>query len=142
MDEKELKVRIEEKIVELEKYLEEFNLIEIPEFEEYIKDIKIKAISERYFEKIMEVIINLTLLLIRYKKLKQPEDEDHAFSILSKNKIISEDLSKRLKDAKDMRNIIIHNYLKVEDIIVYQAVTEEIIRDSDEFLEKIKVAIS
>jgi|SRR3989338_3685059 len=141
MDKKIISERLDEKIEEIEKYLEEFSTFEIPEFEEYSEAIGLKAICERYFEKIIEAIISATLLLIRYKNFKQPENEEHAFVILSNNGIISKEFAKKLKDAKNMRNIIIHNYLKVEDVIVYNAVTEEIITDAEEFLNSVKTAL-
>jgi uncharacterized protein YutE (UPF0331/DUF86 family) len=131
----ELKERINEKIKEIKQYLEEFSQIEIPDFEEYQKNFKLKAACERYFEKIVEPIINLALLIIRLKKFDKPENEDHIFIILSKNNVISEKLARRLKDAKDMRNIVIHNYLRVDDLIVYTAIAEEIVKDAEEFLE-------
>jgi len=131
----EIQRRIDEKIEEIRTYLEEFQEIEIPDFEQYKKDFKLKASCERYFEKIVEPLINLALLVIRLKKFDKPENEDHIFIILSKNKIISEQLAKKLKDAKDMRNIIIHNYLRVDDSIVYTAIAEEIAKDAEEFLD-------
>jgi uncharacterized protein YutE (UPF0331/DUF86 family) len=137
MIEKRLEERIAEKRLELKKYLEEFNRLEIPNFEEYENDFKIKAMSERYFEKIVEVIIQLTLYIIRLKKLESPESEDHAFIILAKNNILSGELAKRLHDAKDMRNIVIHNYSKIENSIVYKAITEEIVKDAEEFLKEV-----
>ncbi len=136
-----LKERISEKIAELEKYLEEFERFDIPELEQYRQDIQLKAACERYFEKIVETIISLTLLLIRYKNLKRPEDEEHAFFILFKNGIISEGFAERLRDAKDMRNRIVHNYITVDDSIVLHAFSEEIVKDSEEFLECIKKAL-
>lgn len=137
----EIKDRIESKIAELEKYLDEFDSFQIPELEEYRRAIALKAACERYFEKIVEVIINLTLLVIKYKKLKQPENEEHAFLILSKSGIISEEFAKKLRDAKDMRNRIVHNYITIDDSVAYHAFSEEIVKDSAEFLEVVKKAL-
>ncbi len=39
-----------------------------------------------------------------------------------------------------MRNIIIHNYRKVRDEIVYEAVSDEIFRDAEEFTESLEKA--
>ena len=133
-----MKSRLEEKIEELEKYLEEFETIEIPEIEEYKKNIKIKAICERYFEKIVGAIISVSILLIKEKSLISPETEEQAFLILAKNKIISEELSEKLKEAKNMRNIIIHNYQKVDNEIVYDSITAEILKDAKDFISSIK----
>jgi uncharacterized protein YutE (UPF0331/DUF86 family) len=37
-----------------------------------------------------------------------------------------------------MRNRIVHNYITIDDNIVYHAISEEIIKDSKEFLDKIE----
>jgi len=133
----EIEDRISEKIEELERYLREFDTFDIPEFEEYVKDIKIKAACERYFEKIVETVISITLLIIREKNLKSPESEEHAFIILAKNNIISNELSEVLRNAKDMRNRIIHDYGDIDDEIVFEAVSREIARDAREFIKQI-----
>jgi len=138
---KELKERLENNIKDVVKYLEELREVEIPEYEEYKDNFKIKAICERYVEKITESLISIALLIIRLKEFNPPEDEDHIFIILSKNNIISSELAGRLKDAKDMRNIIVHNYPKVDDLIIYSAITEEIIKDTEEFLNAIEEKI-
>jgi len=122
-------------------YLEEFQSIEIPEFEEYKKDVKAKAACERYFEKIIEAVISAAFIIVKEKNLKSPESEEQAFFILSKNKILSENLAVKLKQAKDMRNIIIHNYENVEDEIVYDSITKEIKADAEEFLMQIKKSL-
>lgn len=137
----DLKNRINDKLSEIEKNLNEFQSMDIPELEEYRKDIKTKAASERYFEKIVEGIISVGLLIIRLKKFSVPESEEHAFIILAKNNIINKDLAERLKDAKDMRNRIVHNYVTVDDSIVYRAISEEITKDAEEFLRDIKMAL-
>lgn len=133
-----LKQRINEKIEELDNDLKELESFEIPELDQFKGDIKLKAACERYFEKIVEGIISIAFLMIRLKNLSSPESEEHAFVILAKNNIISEEFAKRLKDAKDMRNRIIHNYITIDDTIVYHAIGEEIIRDATEFLDNIK----
>ena len=128
--------RLADKIAEIEKYLEELETI-IPEtLDEYISSLEKKAACERYFEKIVEAITDLAFLIIKLKKLKIPEDDVDAFNILLKNKIIDEAISKKLKDAKGMRNIIAHQYGKIDDELVYDAITEKIRKDASEFVKK------
>jgi len=107
-------------------------------YEEYLKDFVKKAACERYFEKIIEASTDLASFIIRYKKFEIPEDDEKAFDILTKNMLIREELAKRLKEAKGMRNIIAHEYGKVDDVIVFHAVTEELIKDVRDFLDKIE----
>ena len=67
-----------------------------------------------------------------------PEDDEGAFDILTNENMIDVWLAKKLKEAKGMRNIIAHEYGKVDDKIVFSALTEELEKDITEFLEKIK----
>jgi len=129
--------RINEKIDEVEKYLEELESITPDDLEDYLSSSMIKAACERYFEKIVEAIVSISFLFIREKELKSPESEEHAFLILSNNEIITDDLSAKLRKAKDMRNRIIHNYGEIDDAIVFHSVSEELRRDAEEFIKNI-----
>lgn len=129
--------RINDKINEIYKYLEELGSIAPSSFEEYKSSIEKKAACERYFEKIAEAIIDLAFLAIKAKNLRVPEDDVDAFSILLENKIIDNNLASRLKNAKGMRNIISHQYGKVDDELVFESITNELIIDSKEFIKEI-----
>jgi len=129
--------RIKEKTKELKKYVSELELIMPDNFNVYLNDFKTKAACERYFEKIVESIIDLAFLVIKEKGFTSPEDDSGAIDILKKENIIDNELAKKLKDAKGMRNIIIHQYGSVDDEIVYSSITEEIISDAQDFIDSI-----
>ena len=133
--------RIDDKIIEIEKYLEELESILPSSFEEYISDWKIRDICERRFERIIEATEDLAFLMVNYKELKHPEHEQEIFDVLQKNKIISEILAKRLKAAKGMRNIIAPQYGEIDDELVFEAVTEQLIKDVNEFIDLIENAM-
>ena len=135
------KSRINDKILEIEGYIQELNEILPQTFEEYISNFEKRAACERYFEKIIESVVDLTFLVIQGRKLKTPEDEESSFMLLSKEKIISDELAKKLKDAKGMRNIIAHEYGKIDDELVYEAITEQLEKDINEFIDVIKKEI-
>ena len=46
------------------------------------------AATERYFEKIIETMLDIAFLIIKRKKYTIPEDDFNAFEILYENKII------------------------------------------------------
>jgi uncharacterized protein YutE (UPF0331/DUF86 family) len=127
--------RINEKVIEIIKYLEELESVLPRSFEEYKSDWKVRDICERRFERIIEAVIDLGFLIIKEKKLKTPEDDKNVFDILNDNDFISFELSEKLKDAKGMRNVIAHEYSKINDEWVYEAVTEQLIKDVEEFLK-------
>ena len=133
--------RITDKIEEISEFLEELKSIIPSSFEEYKSSIEKKAACERYVEKIIEAVTDLAFLIIKDKKLRIPEDDIDAFNILLENKIIDGDLAAKLKNAKGMKNIISHQYGKIDDEIVFEAITQELERDVRNFIsvvEKIK----
>lgn len=130
--------RIKDKINEIKKYLEELLSIKPIKLRDYIKDLKTKAACERYFEKIIEAVIDLSFLVIKEKGFELPEEDSEAFNILEKEEVISVSLSEKLKDAKGMRNILAHQYGAVDDELVFNAISEEIESDVSDFINTIK----
>ncbi|MEK6934772.1 MAG: DUF86 domain-containing protein [Nanoarchaeota archaeon] len=135
---KEVKMRIEDKIKEIEDYLGQLLDILPKNFQEYIVNYEKKAACERYFEKIVEALVDLAFIVIKEKKFKIPEDDIKAFFVLVDENIIEEKLAEGLREAKGMRNIIVHEYGKINDELVFYAIAEELEKDVVEFLEKIK----
>ena len=133
-----MKERIKDKIKQIEEFIGTLSEIKPLTFEDYINDLKTKAACERYAQKIIEAIIDLTYLVIKERKWRLPEGDEQAFDILIKNKILSLELGKKLQDAKGMRNFLIHQYGEVDDEIIFNAINEELEKDIAEFLNKIE----
>lgn len=127
--------RIEDKVCEIERFLEELESSLPTDLNEYKHNYKIRAICERYFEKIVEALVDTAFLMIKENDFQIPEEDKKAFDILATEKVISENLSEKLKEAKGMRNIIVHEYGEIDDEVVFEAVTEEIIKDAKEFIK-------
>ena len=83
-------------------------------------------------------MIDITFLVITKRELAFPEEDKKAFDVLGAAKIISPDLAQKLKEAKGMRNILAHNYGKVNDNLVFEAVTERLNNDIRLFIESMK----
>ncbi|MBT5023276.1 DUF86 domain-containing protein [Candidatus Woesearchaeota archaeon] len=129
--------RIKDKISEVEQFLTELESFIPSKFIDYSHDLKTRAACERYFEKIIEAVVDLSFLLIREIGAMLPEDEKGSFDSLKNEGIISEKLCNKLKDAKGMSNIIAHNYGSVDDEIVFNSLNEELITDVSDFLDQI-----
>ena len=133
-----MKNRINDKINEIERFLDELAEIIPQNLNEYNRNFEKKAACERYFEKIIESAIDLAFLTIKLKGFEMPEEDKKAFDILVKEKIIAEKLAERLKDAKGMRNIIAHEYGNTDDELVFHAIADEIEKDIKEFINSIE----
>jgi len=130
--------RLNEKAGEIESFLLDLEETAPDTFEEYLNDKTKKAACERYAEKIIEAAIDLAFMAVRHKNLVTPEEEEKAFDTLSKSNIITETLAKKLKEAKGMRNILAHEYGKIDDRIIFHAIKEELTKDVSEFLKEIQ----
>jgi uncharacterized protein YutE (UPF0331/DUF86 family) len=130
--------RAADKINEISLYLDELKGIIPVTIDEYKSSIEKKAACERYVEKIAEAATDLAFIVIKIKKLRIPEDDIDAFNILCENKIIDDGLSAKLKKAKGMRNIISHQYGKIDDGIIFESITEELNKDIGDFIGGIK----
>jgi len=129
--------RIKDKISEIKSYLEELQEIVPDTLKIYDEDFKSKAACERYFEKIVESAIDLAILVIKRDGLNMPKDDESAFRTLFEGGIITEELCKKLIDAKGMRNFIAHRYGEVDDSLVFISLKEELEKDIQTFLEGI-----
>ena len=129
--------RIKEKIEEIQQYLNELESIKPDSLKEYLNDLKEKAACERYVEKIMEAVTDLSFLLIKKYDFEKPDDDQSAFKILADNDIITSKVLEKLRNAKGMKNIISHQYGTIDDEIVFEAITQELIKDVREFLKEV-----
>lgn len=130
--------KINEKVNEIQKYLDELMEIVPNTIKEYESNKIIKAACERYFEKVVESVTDLAFIVITLKKFRVPDDDIDSFRILEENGIINDELYKRLKDAKGMRNFIAHQYGQINDKLVYEAIAEELEKDVRKFIEIIQ----
>ena len=130
--------RIEDKINEIKLFLDQLNEIEPSSLKEYKENIEKRAACERFAEKIIEAIVDLAFLVIKLKKFDIPEDDIDAFNILVNQGVIDEKIAVKLKNAKGMRNIIAHQYGKIDDEIIFNSITSELEKDTKEFLKEIK----
>ncbi|MBU0628592.1 MAG: DUF86 domain-containing protein [Nanoarchaeota archaeon] len=130
--------KISDKISEIEKYIIELDEILPPNFEEYKSNKMAKAACERYFEKIVEGVTDIAFMIITKKKFELPQDDIDSFKILTEHNIIKEELYKKLKEAKGMRNFIAHQYGKINDQLVFDSIKYELIKDAKSFIKETK----
>ena len=75
-----------------------------------------------------ETIIDLGMHVIAERGLGIPQTSRDAFEILQNNKIISHEMSERLKAMIGFRNIAIHNYQEL-NLKIIKAIIEKDLKD-------------
>ena len=127
--------RIEDKRNEVIEFVEDLMGIVPDSYNEYKSNLEKRLACERAFERIIEATHDLAILFIKEKRLVLPSDDEKAFGVLAGAGIINENLASRLSDAKGMRNILAHQYDKLDDEIIFEAIHKEIVKDVNEFLK-------
>ena len=127
--------RVEDKIQQVEEYLNELDEIIPLSLEEYLCSLEKRLACERALEKIIESVNDLAILFIKEKRLKLPDEDSKAFSILAEKKFISEELCGKLRQAIGMRNFLVHQYEKIDNELVFETLSAQIVPDITEFLE-------
>ncbi len=73
-----------------------------------------------------EACIDIAMHIVSEHKLGIPQHSRESFQILEENNLISKELSNRMKAMVGFRNIAIHDYQKIQYIIVKNIITNHI----------------
>jgi uncharacterized protein YutE (UPF0331/DUF86 family) len=80
-------------------------------------------------QRIAELAIDMANYIIKQKKLGLPKESRESFEILAKNNIIPDDLAAKLKGMVGFRNVLVHDYRRL-DISIMIDVIENRLEDS------------
>lgn len=108
------------KLDELDGYVQELQAIAPQSFAEYQK-IEKKRACERLLQIAVECVIDICSLFVSGLRLGLPAEEDDLFEKLEQAGILSPRMKETVKEMKGFRNILVHEYGRVDDEIVYQA---------------------
>lgn len=112
------RLRILSKLDEMIQYVKELRDM-LPEEEEYQHNLIKRRASEKTIEVAIESLIDVSAMIVSSQKLGLPANEENIFDILIENGILSKKLGEILKDMKGFRNILIHRYAHIDDVIVH-----------------------
>ena len=107
------------KLDELDSYLKELKEILPVSFKQY-QAIEKKRSCERLLQLCIECVLDVCRLFVSGLKLGLPSEENGIFEKLLRKKIISSKMAETLEEMKGFRNILIHEYAKIDDEIVFE----------------------
>ncbi len=109
-------------------YLKEYEFIS---FDSYLNNFEKKATIERTLELMIQAAIDINRHLITKKlRLPFPETAKDSFLRLQQENILTEELAEELAKSAGLRNILAHEYLEIDDIIIYQSIPLALIQYS------------
>lgn len=102
----------------------------------FVSDFHLFGLAERYLHLSIQIVIDTSHLIIIDMGLERPKDNYEAISILYNEGILSEKLSNKISGMIGLRNILVHEYGKIDKEKVY-GILENDIQDLEEFRNQI-----
>lgn len=127
---------VESKLKLLAEYRKDLKEYEKISLEEYRKDKKIQRFIERTLQLSIECCIDITSHVISDEGFREPKDSRDLFIILNEEKIISDALLKNLIKMTQFRNIIVHDYTRIDSEIVISVLRKNLV-DFENFAKEI-----
>ena len=127
--------RVLAKLDDLHGYLRELQSVIPSSFTEYLS-VEKKRSCERLLQVSIEAVIDACALIVTGLRLGLPGDEDDLFEKLAEHGVISRPVALVLRRMKGMRNLLVHEYGRVDDAVVFEAVSRRL-GDFDTFRREI-----
>ena len=117
--------RIHIKVAQLDGYLRELADIAPRAFAEY-QGVEKKRACERLLQLSVEVVIDICSILVTGQRLGLPAEEEDLIQKLTEGQVLSLEIGARIREMKGFRNVLVHEYTRIDDRLVYQALTERL----------------
>jgi len=117
---------VKRKLQKLAGYLKELETLQDVTLEEYLNDFRHKRVAERLVQLIVDIAVDINTHVVVDADNPPPDDAYSSFIEAAKIGIISLELAKRLAPSTGERNVIVHEYEEINDIIVYESISESL----------------
>ena len=108
----------------------------IHSFKEYVDDVRLRRAIERSLQISVEACLDIGRRLIALEGFRYPEDNRDVFRVLTEEGVVSKELLPTLLDMASFRNLIVHDYARIDDAKVY-AILKKRLGDFDEYAKVI-----
>ena len=92
----------------------------------FISDYHYFGLAERYLQLAIETVLDVGNMLIVSLDLRKPSDRQEIVEILEEAKIVSSMLATRLAGIAGFRNLLVHEYVKIDRKKVYEILKNRI----------------
>lgn len=119
--------KIAEKLERLREYVEYLTGYQKYTLDDLKQDHTLRGAVERYLHLAIECVIDIAEMLISELKLGKPEEYKEAIDILGEAGIIPDDFAYYFSPVAGFRNILVHEYAKVDLEEVYKHLQNDLV---------------
>jgi uncharacterized protein YutE (UPF0331/DUF86 family) len=131
---------IRRRLADLEIYLEQLAPYRTLDVETYQHDWKTQRIVERTLHLAIETCMDVADHVVADRRLRVPETGADTFEILAEAGMLSADLGRALALMVGFRNILVHDYTRIDAAIVIRVLRADL-RDLERFRDIMRQAI-
>lgn len=124
------------KIDKIKEYLGYLQAVRKHSLAEFRNDPQIFGSAERFLHLAIECAIDIGNHIISDLHLQKPGSNREIFEILNENKLIGDDLRNSLCKMAQFRNILVHDYLKIDREIVFN-ILQHNLSDLEQFVTEV-----
>jgi uncharacterized protein YutE (UPF0331/DUF86 family) len=137
---------VRRKLSRLNMYLDRLKPITAHTYDEYLSDFYMKTSAERLIQLIIECASNINSHVVIESGQRPPEDYTSSFKRAAEAGLITNEPANKLKGSGGMQNIIVHEYMDIDDKKIYEVLPiaishyKEYIHQVDDFLDRMERA--
>lgn len=94
--------------------------------EQDLEERDLRDLVERNLHLAVEALVDLADYLISRRGYRKPETSAEVFVVLAENGVVDRQFGGRLARWVRFRNILVHDYVRVDPKVVYRAMKEEL----------------
>jgi uncharacterized protein YutE (UPF0331/DUF86 family) len=117
--------RLLARLDEMDGYLAELRAVAPARLSEY-KSIEKRRACERLLQILVEAVVDVCSLLVSGLRLGLPGDEDDLFQKLLVRGVLSTEMTATVRRMKGLRNLLVHEYGRIDDEIVFETLTHRL----------------
>ena len=114
------------RLEKVREYLKTLKSIQKYDVEKFKSDVFIHATAERYLQLVIECLLDIGNHVISDKGFRKPDTYAEVFEILAQNHVIQKKLYEQIEGMTAFRNILVHDYLRLDLERVYQVLQQKV----------------
>lgn len=114
------------RLARLEELLRRLRKLAEVDRESFLSDPALQAQAERWMQLAGEICLDLAHHLIASRGWQTPATYREAFQTLRTEGVLSSELATRMQGWAGLRNLLVHLYLEIDHVKLFQILTEEL----------------
>ena len=115
--------KIKDKLDLLERYHGEL-VDDLPDYDSFVSERLTRRGIEKTIELIADAVVDVAMILISAKGWEKPTEAAGTARVLAQQKVLSVHLSEKIQNLIRFRNLLVHQYVKVDDEKEYEVLAE------------------